>query len=109
MLKELLEGLREGKNIILSSIPNQYGNAIEQKVLVFVNGQYEMGSINCYSSRGLGLGNCGCNSHPCMRWEPVPRKVALAQLRLLVAKQLTEEKQAKREIAWLDKAINELS
>ena len=86
MLKQRLEALRKGELVLY-----------ERDYLFFSAGRY---------SGALGLGNCGCQSHPPR--VRVTRKDVLVALRALVARSVQDQRERDTEVAWLDQAISGL-
>jgi hypothetical protein len=77
MLKEILERLKEGEGIVLSTVLNQAREEIPDEVLYFREGKWILRRINCRSSSDLGLGVCGCQTHPATVKEEISREEAI--------------------------------
>jgi ABC-type multidrug transport system ATPase subunit len=81
MLKEILERLKEGKGVVLSTVLTQTREEIPDEVLYFREGKWILRRINCRSSSDLGLGVCQCTSHPStvkeeITWEEAVKLIA---------------------------------
>ena len=68
-LKRLLTALKEGHDVVLSTITNQHGEVMDDQAISFREGKWYLEEINCYSSSLLGMGTCQCNSHDPTGWE----------------------------------------
>jgi len=107
-LKEHLIALKQGDEIVLHKLKTQFGDKVPNISIFFQNGRWMHRTINCFSSLELGLGACGCYSHPPYKEERISRKEMLSYLRQHLREEKEEDQARQAEIAWLDEQINSL-
>jgi hypothetical protein len=78
---------------------------VPYKTIYFQNGEWIVERLNCFSSLDLGLGTCGCNSHPTFLEDKISRKEALLLLKEYVQQKEAASAAKEAEMAWLDEAI----
>jgi len=108
MLKEVLENLRDGKELKLDYLENQYSEMICVKSLSFYNGRWLVGELNCMSSKDYGFGTCNCNSHSPWDEYRVDRKNALDIIKKYIENKNKDEEKREEETKFLNNLISSL-
>jgi hypothetical protein len=108
MLKSILENLRDGRELKINYLENQYGEDICIKNLFFQDGSWVVGELNCRSSSDYGFGTCSCNSHPAWNEYSVNRKYALFLINSYIKEKTDEIKKNEEEVKFLDDLISSL-
>lgn len=104
MLREVLKKLRDGEVLVVE----WYDDGIEHTLIRFNSGVWEKQELNCTSSYWLGLGTCGCNSHPTYIEHEISREEAMSLIKRYVARLQQEEQRRQQEIEYLDALIDSI-
>ena len=106
-LQQILSDLKVGEPLLLSEAKNQQQRWVPNESLSFVDGEWWLHGINCFSSIWLDMGTCRCESHSHMWTQKINRREALAAIRRYIEQKVREQATIAAEIAWLDRAIEE--
>ena len=108
MLKELLKSLKNGNEMVIETIENQYGDQIPTEILLFVNGVWVYEWLECNSSSSYGFGTCGCHSHNAFNDKDITNIEALELIKKYISNEIDTEIKKENSIEMLDKWIKEI-
>ncbi len=104
--KELIRKMKNGGNIILSTVTDQYGYEVAEKTLeINEDGLFEIWEISCYNSSYFGLGCCQCNSHDAAIRYHISPKRALEYIREYIERQEKEQEELEKERLFIARMI----
>ncbi len=108
MLKQILENLKNGKELVLDWYENAFSKAVDT-ALLFNGGVWELKILHCISASSQGLGTCGCNSHPTYVYEEISRGEALKLIKEYIERAEQHQREKEEELKFLYSMIESLT
>lgn len=81
MTHQQREDLEQTGQIVLETIPNQYGRPVVYTAIKLRLGRWFRVNLMCWSSKWFDLGACNCVTHDPYRVEEIPHMEVLRLLR----------------------------